>query len=75
MRKYRSRLVFLLGAIAVTSTTTQAQSDMFGRVVETRNVYENSTIRFGDKYRSGTYFVRIIQGKQHKELKLVKISD
>ena len=35
----------------------------------------NSLIRFGDRYTAGTYFVRVIQGKQHKEIKLVKISD
>lgn len=28
-----------------------------------------------DRYRVGTYFVQLIQGKQHKELKLVKLSD
>ena len=49
--------------------------DMYGRIIETRNISANSIVRFGDRYRAGTYFVRIIQGKQHKELKLVKISD
>jgi hypothetical protein len=49
--------------------------DMYGRVIETRNVFANSIVRFGHRYRPGTYFVRIIQGKQHKELKLVKLSD
>lgn len=49
--------------------------DMYGRVIETRNVSANSIVRFGDRYNAGTYFVRIIQGKVHKELKLVKLSD
>ena len=49
--------------------------DMYGRVVETRNVNANSSIRFGDRYNAGTYFVRILQGKQHKEIKLIKLSD
>jgi hypothetical protein len=49
--------------------------DMYGRVIETRNVSVNSNIRFGDRYRPGTYFVRIIQGKEHKEMKLIKLSD
>ena len=49
--------------------------DMYGRIIETNNVSANSMIRFGDGYRSGTYFVRIIQGKQHTELKLIKLSD
>lgn len=49
--------------------------DMYGRVIETRNVSANSNIRFGDRYRPGTYFVRIMQGKNHKEIKLIKLSD
>ena len=54
---------------------TMQVMDMYGRVIETRNVTANSITRFGDRYRPGAYFVRIIQGKQHKELKLVKLSD
>jgi hypothetical protein len=49
--------------------------DVYGRVIETRNVSANSIVRFGDRYRSGTYFVRIIQGKEHKEIKLIKLSE
>ncbi len=49
--------------------------DMYGRVIETRNVNANSLIKFGDRYNPGTYFVRILQGKEHKEIKLVKLSD
>ena len=49
--------------------------DMYGRIIETRNVNANSLIRFGDRYNPGTYFVRIMQGKEHKEIKLVKLSD
>ncbi len=47
--------------------------DMHGRVIETRNVSANSIIQFGNRYNSGTYFVRILQGKRHKELKLIKL--
>lgn len=49
--------------------------DMYGRIIETRNVNANSIVRFGDQYRSGTYFVKIIQGKEHKEIKLIKLPD
>jgi hypothetical protein len=49
--------------------------DMFGRIIETRNVSANSIIRFGDRYKAGTYFIKIIQGKYHKELKLIKLTD
>ncbi len=49
--------------------------DMYGRIIETRNVNANSMIRFGDKYRPGTYFVKIMQGKEHKEIKLIKLNE
>jgi Secretion system C-terminal sorting domain len=49
--------------------------DIYGRIIETRNVNANSPIRFGDHYNPGTYFVRIMQGKEHKEIKLIKFSD
>ncbi len=48
--------------------------DMYGRVIEVRNVNANSMIRFGDRYSPGTYFVRIIQRREHKEIKLIKLS-
>ena len=49
--------------------------DINGRIIEVRNISANSIVRFGDRYRPGTYFVRILQGKQHKEIKLIKLSD
>jgi hypothetical protein len=42
--------------------------DIYGRIIETRNLSANSIIKFGDRYRPGTYFIRIIQGKEHKKL-------
>jgi hypothetical protein len=50
-------------------------TDMYGRIIETRSVIANSLVRFGDQYRPGTYFVRILHGNWHKVLKLVKLSD
>ena len=49
--------------------------DMNGRIIETRNVNANSPVRFGDRYNPGTYLVKILQGKEHKEIKLIKFSD
>jgi hypothetical protein len=49
--------------------------DMYGRIIEIKNVAANSIIKLGDRYRPGTYFVRVIQGKQHKEIKLIKLLD
>lgn len=50
-------------------------SDMLGRVVETGITYAGQTITLGEKYRSGTYAFRIIQGKKTRQLKLIKIPD
>jgi hypothetical protein len=54
---------------------TMQVADMLGRIIETRTISANSTIRIGEKYRPGTYFVRIIQGQEHKEIKLIKLSE
>jgi hypothetical protein len=49
--------------------------DQYGRFIEVRNNISNgSIVRLGDLYRSGVYYVRVIQGKQHKEFKLVKLN-
>jgi membrane-bound inhibitor of C-type lysozyme len=50
--------------------------DQDGRTMDVRrNVIPGSVIRFGDKYTSGAYYVRIMQGKEHKEIKLIKVPD
>ena len=50
--------------------------DQNGRIIETRrNINSGSTISLGELYKPGTYFVRIIQGKTYKEVKLMKLSD
>ncbi|MGZ4097117.1 MAG: T9SS type A sorting domain-containing protein, partial [Bacteroidia bacterium] len=47
-----------------------------GQTMDTRrNIIPGSAIRFGDKYIPGAYYVRIMQGKEHKEIKLIKITD
>ncbi len=50
-------------------------TDMLGRVIETRTTNAGQIITIGDKYRSGTYMVRIIQGKESRQLKLIKLPD
>ena len=50
-------------------------TDMMGRVIETRTATAGQIITVGDRYRSGTYLVRIIQGKEIQQLKLVKLPD
>lgn len=49
--------------------------DVYGRIIEVRNVKANSTTGVGDHYSPGVYFVRIIQGRNHKEFKLIKLAD
>ncbi|HZI54605.1 MAG TPA: T9SS type A sorting domain-containing protein, partial [Chitinophagaceae bacterium] len=50
-------------------------SDMLGRVIETRSTNAGQVITIGDKYRSGSYAVRVIQGRRIKQLTLIKIAD
>jgi hypothetical protein len=50
-------------------------TDMLGRVIETRISTAGETITIGDKFISGTYAVRIMQGKKIRQLTLIKISD
>ncbi len=46
-----------------------------GRIIEVRNnVYVGQTIKIGDNYRPGTYYVEAIQGKEKRSLKLIKLS-
>jgi hypothetical protein len=58
-------------------TTLQMQVfDQTGRLIETKdNLVAGSIFRLGDRYRPGIYYVHIIQGQQHKAIKLVKLSE
>ena len=47
--------------------------DLFGRVKEVRRFYPDATIRLGDNYRPGVYFVKIIQGNAEVYKALVKL--
>ena len=47
--------------------------DISGKIIETKNVTSNQTIRIGDNYRAGIYFAEITQGNERKIVKLVKI--
>lgn len=47
-----------------------------GDLLELRsNVNAGSMMKLGGLYKKGSYFVRIIQGKEHKEIKLIKMSE
>ncbi len=47
--------------------------DLFGRVKEVRRFYPDATIRLGDNYRPGVYFVKITQGNAEVYTALVKL--
>ena len=49
--------------------------DVYGRVIETRLIASNQNITFGQMYKPGAYYVRVIQGKEQKQIKLIKLSD
>jgi len=47
--------------------------DQLGMLLEKRDdVLVGSVIRLGENYKAGIYYARMIQGKQHSEVKLVK---
>lgn len=49
--------------------------DATGKLIEAKNNLNAGTlIEIGDAYKPGIYLVRITQGNNHKELKLVKLS-
>jgi len=50
--------------------------DQTGRLIDGReNVIPGSFIQLGEKYKTGIYYVRVIQGARHSTSKLVKVSE
>jgi hypothetical protein len=49
--------------------------DIYGRMIEVKNVNANQAFSLGSAYRPETYIVKLIQGKEHKEMKLIKLSE
>jgi hypothetical protein len=50
-------------------------TDVLGRVIDTRITNAGQMITIGDKYISGAYAVRIMQGRKTRQLTLIKLSD
>ena len=47
--------------------------DMLGRTVQTfTNLTAGQTLQIGGNYKIGIYFVDVMQGDQHKQIKLIK---
>ena len=50
--------------------------DLQGRLIETRsNLRPGEVIKFGSKYRPGSYFVHIEQGEQKQTIKIIKLPE
>ncbi len=50
--------------------------DVSGRVIETRRgMAANATIYLGNEYKSGTYYLEVIQGSSKRSVQLVKLKD
>lgn len=65
--------------IAINSDNKQDQIlitvvDMFGRRIEDRMINSDAIIRIGEKYLPGTYIIRVTQGLERREVKLVKMN-
>jgi hypothetical protein len=50
-------------------------TDAYGRTIETRTIVSTQNITFGQLYRPGVYYLTIMQGGQHREIKLIKLVD
>jgi hypothetical protein len=46
--------------------------DLQGKIVETKSLHANQTLRMGMSYSPGIYLVQIIQGTQTQTVRLVK---
>lgn len=50
--------------------------DIKGRLVEMKqNVQPNQTLRIGDQYRPGIYFIEVMQGAERTQTKIIKMSN
>lgn len=46
--------------------------DISGKLITTMFAQRNGTLRFGNELKPGVYFIQILQGQQHKTIKVVK---
>ena len=58
-----------------TDIITMQVFDSFGRPLEIKRVNAGETVLFGEAYRPGSYFVRLLQAGKQKEIKLIKLAD
>lgn len=58
-----------------TERITLQVMDVLGRIVETKLITAGNAIRFGESYRPGAYFVRVLQGKESRISQVIKLSE
>jgi hypothetical protein len=49
--------------------------DLYGRKIEEHAIANGATIKIGNNYRSGVFIVRVTQGANRKEMKLIKLAE
>ena len=55
------------------SPVTVRVTDVYGNVIQVnQKIGSSATLRLGDRWTNGTYFVEVIQGNERKLLKLIK---
>jgi hypothetical protein len=70
----RSQFNIHLQSNNTTDKITLNMIDVSGRSIQVlTNLYAGQTIQIGDNYRPGIYFVEMMQGKNHKQVKLLKV--
>ena len=55
------------------SPVTVRVTDVYGKVIQVnQKIGSSATLRLGDRWTNGTYFVEVIQGNERKLLKVIK---
>jgi hypothetical protein len=49
--------------------------DQRGMLIENRILKNNETIVIGNNYNTGSYYLKVVQGKEHKVIKVAKLVD
>ena len=70
-----SSIFYLKVSSPIFERITLTVSDGLGRQMETIKINSNETVQIGQKYRRGVYIVQIMQGKEFRQIKLVKLNE
>ncbi len=59
----------------ISERITLAVYDLYGRIIEEHTINNGATVKIGNNYMAGIYMVRVVQGVNRKELKLIRFSE